>query len=1125
MRALNRTTSEKVDHPNLDWLKTADNLNSSGHAPKFVRLNETDLVKEQISNVSFVCLQGPSGSGKSTVALEAVREANVSGAFPPIRWYIAAEDRISLVKGLRDLAIKLKLATNVTKPWVAAKSVLRWLEDDVSGWILLLDNVDSFNDIKDLLPKSSRGRVVITLVEPEDLPETQACIKLEPLAMTASIELLLKNYSQTNDKSQAEAMAKAVKQLPLALKQAAALVAANPSTDSMRNLAEKLSSTPETKEDEEEHVYKALWREQETWLKKNHYSASLKLVRSMSLLSHRGVRKKLLEQCMTQASDEYDDLEGSLKELQRLGLVWTDSENRKVYMHQVNHEVIADGLLESGNGTADIFIDVLQCLQPRNKDPSSQWQWWYPASFHRVSDQTLWHIQSVLQKLESPRVKFLPASPAEFDKLNELTFTAILSSSGYVYHHHGKHDVQETVRRERKRWKKGMLQHALCTSLLAAVTSDSARRKSFKLHEESLKEMKNLVDKESRKEMKNLVQQEQYDFHSTVYRYIQANFLKFLAKADMKNGEDQDQDAQNMAKELESYLQNSTCAGNPEAHVHSALSRWYQRQQNFDKASDHLENCTNITRSSSTELHQEDNSSLEYFLNSLNQRRAHLLLAQGEGKAGQAFNLSQGVLESFEEQFGRTDPILARPWRLMGEARRALGNPEEGKFYCQKALDIVDANEVESVEKPLALFCLAKLSQDWGEKEILLRDAENGFKRINGPGNPETVECCLEGAALECDQQRYAKGLQKSLECRKMSRNDTTYNQSYDKVRVNCWKAWLCGFVVSFLCFVASLLIFFFLLWLMVRIWARLVRERSEIDSAAKKSLAKKIAVVIANSEYKSTEIENLEGPQEDVERVAKVFEHLGFQVLRFQNATLEGFESISKTLLQDVAGEDGIEVPVYYGGHGVELANEFHFVSVDAENLKDQSKLVGLNSFLPWNTMHLDNGENPRVPRAKFVFVIDACRAREPSSGNATKGKKKNKSNIRLAREQAQRIVFYACESGRAAVERAEGGVFTQLFVEILRDNPNLTLKELFKSIQERLNGTQGSEYQAPNLEDPYRAASGICLCSRPGQFTKFTVNLMIFTLTIPAVLQSIFCLWQIAETLKFLKVLKVFF
>eukprot|EP00434_Breviolum_minutum_P036011 symbB.v1.2.031893.t2/scaffold3751.1/size50939/2 len=940
VRTLNRTTSEKVENPNL--VKTADNLNSSKHARHFCRLNETDLVKEQISNMSFVCLQGPSGSGKTTVALRAVSEAQVAGAFPPIRWYIAAEDRIGLVKGLRDLAIELELATNVTKPWVAAKSVLEWLEDDgsVNGWILLLDNVNSFNDIKDLLPKSSRGRVVITLVEPTDLPETQACIQLEPLTMTASVELL-KKLSQTNDSSQAEALAKAVKQLPLALRQAAALVAANPSTNSMGNLADKISSAPEKNEDEEDHVYKALWREQEIWLTSWHFlgwrdSASLKLVRSMSLLSHRGVSKKLLEQCMTQNSD----LEGSLRELQRLSLVWTDSENRKVYMHQVNHEVIAEGLLESGSGSANIFIDVLQCLQPRKKDSSWQ-QWWYPASFHRVSDQTLWHIQSVLQKLESPRVKFLPASRAEFDTLNDLRFTAILSSSGYLWHHHGKHnDVQETVRKESMRWKKGTLQHALCTSLLAAVTSDSARRNSFKLHEESLKEMKNLVDKESRKETK---QQEQYDFHRTVYRYIQANFLKFLAKADMtndKNEKNQDQDAQDMAKELESYLQNSTRAGNPlgnpEAHVHSALSRWYQRQQNFTKALDHLENCKTI----STEAHQEDNSSLEYFLNNLNQRRAHLLLAQGEGnsiqsplswllknvlytlnpndrKAGEAFNLSKGVKESFEEQFGLTDPILARPWRLMGEARHALRKREDGKVYCQKALDIVDANDVESVEKPLALFCLAKLSRNLGEKEILLRDAENGFKRINGPGNPETVDCCLEGAALKCDQQRFAEGLEKSLQCRKMSRNDTAYNQSHHKTRVHCRNAWLLGLAwVFWLQLAPSLIIFVFLLLLMLVIWARLARERSEIESAAKKSSAKKIAVVIANSEYKSNKIGkfgNLEGPRQDVERVGEVFERLGFQVLRFQNVTREGFNSIGQTLVQQVAGEDSIEAERCY--------------------------------------------------------------------------------------------------------------------------------------------------------------------------------------------------------------------
>lgn len=175
----------------------------------------------------------------------------------------------------------------------------------------------------------------------------------------------------------------------------------------------------------------------------------------------------------------------------------------------------------------------------------------------------------------------------------------------------------------------------------------------------------------------------------------------------------------------------------------------------------------------------------------------------------------------------------------------------------------------------------------------------------------------------------------------------------------------------------------------------------------------------------------------------------MGFQVHRFQNVTREGFEFISKKLLQEVAGEDLIEVPVYYSGHGVELANEFHFVSVDAEKVEDQSKLVGLNSFLPWNTMHLDKGENPPVLKAKFVFVIDACRL-FPSSENATETAARNGSfngtSFKSPRKQAQKIVLFACESGREAIDHPEGGVFSQLFVEILRANPTLTLKELFK-------------------------------------------------------------------------------
>lgn len=64
------------------------------------------------------------------------------------------------------------------------------------------------------------------------------------------------------------------------------------------------------------------------------------------------------------------------------------------------------------------------------------------------------------------------------------------------------------------------------------------------------------------------------------------------------------------------------------------------------------------------------------------------------------------------------------------------------------------------------------------------------------------------------------------------------------------------------------------------------------------------------------------------------------------------------------------------------------------------------------------------------------------------------------------------------------------------------------------------GIEYQAPNLEDPHRAASELCLCRRPGKLTKFTVNL-ISTLTILTfVYQLLFCLRQKQETVKFLDV-----
>jgi len=144
----------------------------------------------------------------------------------------------------RSVGMSLGMVVQNTSPEEAAKMVLRHLETKLSGWLLVYDNVESAEQIKEYLPdprNSPRGHVIITTRDQSlpkdpffDFSSFSSCsfsaIQLAPLSSSEGVDLLL-HYSQADDpskrvslneseKAAAKSISEELGELPLALTQA-----------------------------------------------------------------------------------------------------------------------------------------------------------------------------------------------------------------------------------------------------------------------------------------------------------------------------------------------------------------------------------------------------------------------------------------------------------------------------------------------------------------------------------------------------------------------------------------------------------------------------------------------------------------------------------------------------------------------------------------------------------------------------------------------------------------------------------------------------------------------------------------------------------------------------------------
>uniref|UniRef100_UPI000832CFD9 FxSxx-COOH system tetratricopeptide repeat protein n=1 Tax=Herbidospora mongoliensis TaxID=688067 RepID=UPI000832CFD9 len=173
-------------------------------------------------------ITGLGGLGKTQIAIE---YADRHGAAYDLVWWVRAEDSATLRGDYVELAKELGLPFDTDDQAIAA---LRQLLRRRKNWLLIFDNAEDSGELLSLLPEKHTGHVLITSRRPK-WPYVQNRL-LDVLPVPAATKYLVQTGG-ISDAGTAKDLAEALGCLPLALAQAASVIADSmPATEYLDHL-------------------------------------------------------------------------------------------------------------------------------------------------------------------------------------------------------------------------------------------------------------------------------------------------------------------------------------------------------------------------------------------------------------------------------------------------------------------------------------------------------------------------------------------------------------------------------------------------------------------------------------------------------------------------------------------------------------------------------------------------------------------------------------------------------------------------------------------------------------------------------------------------------------------------
>ncbi len=239
---------------------------------------------------------------------------------------------------------------------------------------------------------------------------------------------------------------------------------------------------------------------------------------------------------------------------------------------------------------------------------------------------------------------------------------------------------------------------------------------------------------------------------------------------------------------------------------------------------------------------------------------------------------------------------------------------------------------------------------------------------------------------------------------------------------------------------------------------------------------AKRVALVIANSNYKSTS--PLKNPASDARLVAGALRQSGFDDVQVK--TDLGKTALETELRNFGVRSEGADVAlIYYAGHGIELGGENYLIPVDAQLVRDRDLEIEATRL---NTA-LAMAESARMR----ILILDACRnnpfaaSMQRSIASRSVGR-----GLAMVEPSGETLVVYAAKAGSTA---ADGDGANSPFAEALArrlPEPGLEISLLFRAVRDDVLAKTG------RTQEPftYGSLSGQAFYFRPPAMTTTIVT-----------------------------------